>query len=314
MRNSKGIARNSRNKSLPWSPPSEARQVGRSTGGHLHPVIRTTVVRGSTLAQSRRPIGIERYQRPAGEPGCRTNAARRIRYPKLRPVRGVMRNRNSFASSPPPGPPILQWSGRLCQRRKRICHHHRKRAAQTPAPWSNVLANPHFGTVVTESGTSYTWMGNAHEFRLTPWYNDPVSDTSGEALYIRDEESGYYWSPTPLPCKGNEQYTSRHGCRVQHLRAYGIGNSLEPLRIRRPSRPPSSSWSSPYEISRNDRAGFRQLSYVELVLGTQREEIRNACGYRNPHVIRRQSLHRIGITRILPAQSCFWMPPGATTP
>ncbi|MFI5455936.1 MAG: GH36-type glycosyl hydrolase domain-containing protein [Isosphaerales bacterium] len=81
----------------------------------------------------------------------------------------------------------------------------------TPAPWVNVLANPSFGTVVSESGGSYTWCENAHELRLTPWYNDPVSDSSGEALYLRDEESGRYWSPTPLPARGATPYVSRHG-------------------------------------------------------------------------------------------------------
>jgi len=82
---------------------------------------------------------------------------------------------------------------------------------ETPAPWSNVLANPHFGTVITESGSSYTWYENANRFRLTPWYNDPVCDTSGEALYIRDEETGRFWSPTPLPARGATPYTCRHG-------------------------------------------------------------------------------------------------------
>ncbi|MES2070855.1 MAG: glucoamylase family protein [Pseudomonadota bacterium] len=81
----------------------------------------------------------------------------------------------------------------------------------TPAPWVNVLANPQFGTVVSESGQAYTWGQNAHEFRLTPWSNDPVSDTSGEAYYLRDEESGQFWSPVALPCKGQGSYTTRHG-------------------------------------------------------------------------------------------------------
>ncbi|HEX9772041.1 MAG TPA: glucoamylase family protein, partial [Steroidobacteraceae bacterium] len=72
----------------------------------------------------------------------------------------------------------------------------------TPAPWANVLANPQFGTVVSESGAGYTWSENAHEFRLTPWHNDPVTDASGEAFYLRDEETGRFWSPTPLPVPG----------------------------------------------------------------------------------------------------------------
>jgi cellobiose phosphorylase len=81
----------------------------------------------------------------------------------------------------------------------------------TPAPWVNVIANPHFGTVISESGSAYTWNENAHEFRLTPWYNDPVSDSGGEAFYLRDEESGFFWSPSPLPGRGAMHYVSRHG-------------------------------------------------------------------------------------------------------
>lgn len=81
----------------------------------------------------------------------------------------------------------------------------------TPAPWVNVIANPQFGTVISESGSAYTWHENAHEFRLTPWCNDPVTDTSEEAIYLRDEDSGHYWSPTALPCPGNARYLTRHG-------------------------------------------------------------------------------------------------------
>lgn len=81
----------------------------------------------------------------------------------------------------------------------------------TPAPWINVIANPNFGTIVSESGQSYTWVENAHEFRLTPWNNDPVADLRGEAFYIRDEESGKFWSPTPLPCLSKSPFITRHG-------------------------------------------------------------------------------------------------------
>jgi cyclic beta-1,2-glucan synthetase len=81
----------------------------------------------------------------------------------------------------------------------------------TPAPWVNVLANPWFGTVVSESGSAYSWLENSHEFRLTPWSDDPVQDTTGEALYIRDEQTGQFWSPTPLPARGATPYVIRHG-------------------------------------------------------------------------------------------------------
>jgi cellobiose phosphorylase len=81
----------------------------------------------------------------------------------------------------------------------------------TPAPWVNVLANPGFGTVVSESGSAYTWSENAHEFRLTPWSDDPVGDPTGEALYLRDEQTGQTWSPTPHPARGATPYVIRHG-------------------------------------------------------------------------------------------------------
>jgi cellobiose phosphorylase len=81
----------------------------------------------------------------------------------------------------------------------------------TPAPWVNILANPFFGAVVSENGPVYTWSENAHEFRLTPWHNDPVSDSGGEAFYLRDEERGHFWSPMPHPARGDTPYVTRHG-------------------------------------------------------------------------------------------------------
>jgi cellobiose phosphorylase len=98
----------------------------------------------------------------------------------------------------------------------------------TPAPWVNVLANPAFGSVLSESGAAYTWGENAHEFRLTPWDNDPVSDAGGEALYLRDEDSGALWSPTPQPMRAEATYVVRHGFgySVFETRVHGIVSEL----------------------------------------------------------------------------------------
>ncbi len=139
----------------------------------------------------------------------------------------------------------------------------------TPAPWVNVLANPHFGTVVSENGLAYTWSENAHEFRLTPWCNDPVSDSSGEAFYIRDEERGHFWSPMPLPTRGANPYVTRHGF------GYSVFEHTE-RGIR------SEAWvyvaqDAPVKFTvlklRNESGRSRRLSltgYVEWVLGDLR--------------------------------------------
>jgi cyclic beta-1,2-glucan synthetase len=97
----------------------------------------------------------------------------------------------------------------------------------TPAPWVNVIASPHIGTVVSESGSAYSWVENAHEFRLTTWHNDPLSDSSGEAFYIRDEDTGEFWSPTPLPACGTSGYVCRHGFGYSVFEHYQAGISSE---------------------------------------------------------------------------------------
>ncbi len=139
----------------------------------------------------------------------------------------------------------------------------------TPAPWANVLANPQFGAVITESGGGYTWGGNAHEMRLTPWYNDPVTDASGEAFYIRDEESGRYWSPTPLPARGATAYTCRHGFGYtvfEHAEDGVVSELAEYVAL-------DASVKLMALTLRNESGRARRLSvtgYAEWVLGEQR--------------------------------------------
>jgi cyclic beta-1,2-glucan synthetase len=101
------------------------------------------------------------------------------------------------------------------------------RKKTTPAPWVNVIANADMGTVISESGSAYSWAINAHEYRLTPWNNDPISDTSGEAFYLRDEESGYFWSPVPFPVRGATPYMATHGFGYSHFQHTEQGISTE---------------------------------------------------------------------------------------
>jgi len=140
------------------------------------------------------------------------------------------------------------------------------RKQTTPAPWVNVLANPGFGTVISESGLSYTWSENAHEFRLTPWNNDPVSDSRGEAFYLRDEERGNIWSPTPQPSQGRTPYSSRHGFgySVFEHTEYGIKTEL----LIYVALDAAIKFARLKVINESDRS--RKLSatgYVEWVLG-----------------------------------------------
>ena len=71
----------------------------------------------------------------------------------------------------------------------------------TPVPWINVIANSAFGFQTATEGGGYTWSANSRENQLTPWSNDPVSDPQGEAFYVRDDKTGYIWSPTAVPIR-----------------------------------------------------------------------------------------------------------------
>ncbi|MGH7731606.1 MAG: GH36-type glycosyl hydrolase domain-containing protein, partial [Candidatus Eiseniibacteriota bacterium] len=96
-----------------------------------------------------------------------------------------------------------------------------------PQPWINVLANPAFGSLVSEAGAACTWSRNSREFRLTPWSNDPVRDPHDEALYLRDEESGLLWSAFPGPIPGEGPYEMRHGFGYSRCRHTSAGLELE---------------------------------------------------------------------------------------
>jgi cyclic beta-1,2-glucan synthetase len=93
---------------------------------------------------------------------------------------------------------------------------------KTPAPWCNVIANQRFGTLVTERGASFTWFENSQRHRLTPWSNDAIGDPSGELVYVRDDEDGSVWTPTPEPASRGAEYVVSHGqgyTRFEHVRS-----------------------------------------------------------------------------------------------
>ncbi|HEY2636143.1 MAG TPA: hypothetical protein VGI54_02045, partial [Solirubrobacteraceae bacterium] len=143
------------------------------------------------------------------------------------------------------------------------------RLALPPAPWINVVANPAAGFIISEAGSGYTWTANSQANRLTPWSNDPVSDPPGEALYLRDEETGAAWSPTPLPVADAAPVLVRHGqgYTTFERRSHGLDHTLtlfvppdDPVKIVRLAV--ANHGESPRRIS--------ATYYAEWVLGTTR--------------------------------------------
>jgi cyclic beta-1,2-glucan synthetase len=137
----------------------------------------------------------------------------------------------------------------------------------TPAPWVNVIGYPEFGFMVSEAGSQCTWALNSGENRLTPWSNDPVRDPTGEALYLRDEETGEVWTPTPLPSGADQPYRVTHGAgyTIFEHNSHGLRQHLTLF----------ASPDDPVKIVHlkveNTLAHSRRITatqYVEWVLGT----------------------------------------------
>ena len=140
----------------------------------------------------------------------------------------------------------------------------------TPAPWINVVANPAFGFQVAAEGSGFTWSLNSRENQLTPWSNDPITDRPGEAIYLRDEETGELWGPTAAPIHDpNAFHSARHGQGYSRFEHESHGVALDLLMY--------VPLEDPIKISRlkirNTAARARRLSitaYVEWVLGAAR--------------------------------------------
>ena len=90
---------------------------------------------------------------------------------------------------------------------------------KTPVPWSNVLANPVFGCLVTEAGPRCTWTGNSQSRRLTAWSNDPITDPATEAVFLHDRATDRAWSLSPSPRPSGARYLSRHSQGTTSWRA-----------------------------------------------------------------------------------------------
>jgi len=141
-------------------------------------------------------------------------------------------------------------------------------SGRPPMPWVNVVSNPRLGFLVSESGAAYTWCGNSRQNKLTPWSNDPVVDGHGEALYLRDDDSGRVWSPQPGPVASGAECEVRHGLgySVWRQRYEGIDQEVTAfVDVRDPVR-----YLRVRLRNRGDRArSLSVFSYAHLVLGVQ---------------------------------------------
>nr|WP_297459935.1 glucoamylase family protein [uncultured Halomonas sp.] len=139
----------------------------------------------------------------------------------------------------------------------------------TPAPWINVIANRGFGFQASAEGSGYTWAENSRENQLTPWSNDPISDPTGEAIYVRDERTGELWSATAQPIRDEGTYIARHGFGYSRFEHEANGIALELLQYVPLADPIKISRLTLRNLSNKPRR-LSVTAYAEWVLGTSR--------------------------------------------
>jgi N,N'-diacetylchitobiose phosphorylase len=185
-------------------PPGAARVLafGLGSAGSREAALEL-VARHATPDAVAALLGPEPVDAPAG---VASRASAPLRYRPAAPptTRGVppsaqVRSRDALAAPPPAAALVLDngIGGFAADGREYVMRL--APGERPPLPWTHVVANESFGFITSESGAATTWSGNSRENRLTPWYNDPISDPHGEALYLRDEDAGTFWSPTPGP-------------------------------------------------------------------------------------------------------------------
>ncbi|WP_439589144.1 GH36-type glycosyl hydrolase domain-containing protein [Hydrogenophaga sp.] len=137
-------------------------------------------------------------------------------------------------------------------------------------PWTNVLANPGFGTMVSESGAGHSWAINSRMNQLTAWSNDPVADTPSQWFLLQDRRTREAWSVAPSAWGASDvQYRVSHGqghTTIEHQRG-----TLQ-VSVRWCVDPDTSVQQVRIRLSNhgNGKAHLRAVGLVEWMMGEKR--------------------------------------------
>jgi cellobiose phosphorylase len=84
----------------------------------------------------------------------------------------------------------------------------------TPTPWFNYIGEGRYGGIISNAGGGFSFDRDPKNRRVSRYrYNAIPMDQPGRYVYIRDMESGKFWSPTWQPTPGVKlsSYECRHG-------------------------------------------------------------------------------------------------------
>lgn len=144
----------------------------------------------------------------------------------------------------------------------------------TPRPWSNIISNGDYSMMVSQTGGGYSWRGNAGQNRITRSFQDLIKDDWGKYVYIRDTESGKFWSAAWMPVQAEyESYKVRHGIGYTVFE-HSVDNIFSSTKVFVDAKKPVEY----IEITlKNNSSSTRKLdltTFFELALGNSPDEHR----------------------------------------
>jgi len=101
----------------------------------------------------------------------------------------------------------------------------------TPVPWINYLGTDAYFGIISNTAGGYSWYRDARLRRITRYrYNNVPADSGGRYLYLRDNGSGEYWSPSWQPTQHDlDRYECRHGLSYTRISSSRLGVRAEIL-------------------------------------------------------------------------------------
>ena len=137
-------------------------------------------------------------------------------------------------------------------------------------PWCHILANPTFGTLLSDDSLGFTWAVNARENKLTPWQNDTASDNRGELLLLRADGiiHDLVWGSTATYGAGFARYAGR-------VVLPGGAELRTQTTVRVPERGPWKTVELVLDNRGKEEIDVQIAYYTEPVLGVDRRHARH---------------------------------------
>ena len=146
----------------------------------------------------------------------------------------------------------------------------------TPLPWINYLGCEAYFGLISNTAGGYSFYRDARLRRITRYrYNNVPLDSGGRYLYLRDDETGEYWSPTYQPtCRPVEEYACRHGLSYTIIGSTYLGIRAEILYLV-PLGQNMELWQCTLTNRRDKPARLSLFSCVEFCLWDAQDDATN---------------------------------------